>query len=89
MADTADLYTLIQEAVSRIINASKLTEPTVGTVVSTSPLNVKITDKITLPKGNLILVKGLNLEVGDSVLIIRAAGGQKYYVIGEVGHDTA
>lgn len=84
MADTADLYTIIQGAVSRFITASKLTEPTVGTVVSTNPLNVKITDKITLPKGNLILVKGLNLEVGDSVLIIRAAGGQKYYVIGEV-----
>lgn len=84
MADTADLYTIVQEAVSRIINASKLTEPTVGNVVSTNPLSVKITDKITLPRGNLILVKGLNLEVGDSVLIIRAAGGQKYYVIGEV-----
>lgn len=84
MADTADLYTIIQEAVSRIINASKLTEPTVGNVVSTSPLSVKITDKITLQRNNLILVKGINLEVGDSVLIIRAAGGQKYYVIGEV-----
>ena len=80
----AELTELIKMAAMNTINASKLTEPVVGTVTDENPLTISLDSKAVLSGGSLILMKGLDLETGDKVLLIRASGGQKFYVIGEV-----
>lgn len=80
----ADLVDALRMSAARTISASMLTEPIVGVVTKEEPLAISIDTKISLSGGKLILMKGLELEVNDKVLLIRASGGQKYYVIGEV-----
>lgn len=80
----ADLVDALRMSAARTIDASMLTEPIVGVVTKEEPLTISIDTKISLSGGKLILMKGLDLEVNDKVLLIRASGGQKYYVIGEV-----
>lgn len=80
----AGLAELLMLAATNTINASKLTEPVVGTVTGENPLTINLDSKAVLSGGSLILMKGLDLETGDKVLLIRASGGQKFYVIGEV-----
>lgn len=80
----AELTELIKMAAMNTVNASKPTEPIVGIVTGDNPLTINIDSKIPLSGDKLILMKGLNLETGDKVLLIRASGGQKFYVIGEV-----
>ena len=80
----ADLVDALRMSAARTIDASMLTEPIVGVVTKEEPLAISIDTNISLSGGKLILMKGLDLEVNDKVLLIRASGGQKYYVIGEV-----
>lgn len=75
---------LLKATAMNTIEASKLTEPIVGTVTGENPLTISIGSKMALSGSKLILMKGLGLEKGDKVLIIRASGGQKFYVMGEV-----
>lgn len=79
-----ELAELMKMAAMNTVKASKLTEPIVGTVTNENPLTISLDSKVILSGGSLILMKGLDLETDDKVLIIRASGGQKYYVIGEV-----
>lgn len=126
---------LMKKAAVEAVEASNPSAPMEGTVVSVSPLKIKIDQKKTLTKEFLILteaVKDYEIEVavdwltedakhthtirdtytgggsasenthnhavkgkkimkvhsklkkGDKVLLIRAAGGQRYYVIGRI-----
>lgn len=54
-----------------------------GTVVSLSPLEVSVEQRLTLGEKQLFTGKRLAGELcqGDSVLLLRAQGGQKYYVL--------
>lgn len=80
----AELNEVIQIIANNTIAAGKPAEPLIGTVQETNPLSIKISDKLLLPRGNITLIKGTNLEKGDRVLLIRASGGQQFFVIGEV-----
>lgn len=54
-----------------------------GEVLSVDPLEIKIDQKLTLVSAQLVLsatVSG-NLNVGDSVIMIRQSGGQQFFVI--------
>lgn len=79
-----ELSEVLQLTALNAMKGSKPTEPFVGEITSVNPLSIKVSDKLTLSRSYLILAKGLYLEEGDSVLCIRASGGQKYYVICEV-----
>lgn len=83
----AGIYEVIQQITANTLNAAKLSNVYVGTVTEDDPLEITISDSLTLPRGNLVLSKGLNLEEDDRVIMIRAEGGQKYYVICEVESD--
>lgn len=79
-----ELHEALQLTTLKAMEGSKPTEPFVGKITSVSPLYVKVNNKITVGRKSLIMAKGLDLEVGDKVLCIRAPGGQKFYVICEV-----
>ncbi len=79
-----ELHEALQLTTLKAMEGSKPTEPFVGEITSVSPLRVKVSDKLTVGRNSLIMAKGLDLEVGDKVLCIRAPGGQKYYAICEV-----
>ncbi len=56
-----------------------------GAVVSVAPLKIKLEQKLTLEKANLILTQSIPaLSVNDKVVLIRMQGGQKYLIIDRV-----
>jgi hypothetical protein len=66
-----------------VIEAWEATMPVVvlhGTVTSTSPVQVKIGENLTLDSSFLV-VNG-TVENGEDVIVIRIQGGQKYVVVG-------
>ncbi len=76
---------VLRKCIYNTLEASEPCKPCEGTIIATSPLTVKVTDKISVSAGsNLVILKGLDLEIGDKVLLIKAPKGQKYYLIGEI-----
>lgn len=81
--------------------ASKPTDVVFGKVVSESPLQIKVDQKLTLGSAQLILSRNVtkhtvkiddteqiihnNLVVGEKVIMMQASGGQKYVVIDRIG----
>lgn len=85
-----ELHEALQLTTLKAMEESKPTEPFVGEIAALSPLRIKVNDKLAIGRKSLIMAKGLDLELGDKVLCIRAPGGQKFYVICEVEkNDTA
>lgn len=76
---------ILKNYIYNALEASKLCEPCEGTITAINPVTVKVTDKINLSVGNnLAILKGLDLDIDDKVLLIKAPKGQKYYLIGEL-----
>lgn len=68
----------IKTIVGNYLNNAKLTEITIGTVVSNG---IKVSDKLTIP---MELVTGnlkRNLTIGRKVRLLRNHGGQEYYIL--------
>lgn len=59
MYDTNDLLKVIKQAAVNAVNASKPVNIVFGTVISTSPLQIQIEQKLTLGKEQLIVAKHL------------------------------
>ncbi len=76
---------ILKKYIYNALEASKPCEPCEGIITAKNPVTVKVTDKINLSAGNnLAILKGLDLDIGDKVLLIKAPKGQKYYLIGEL-----
>ncbi|WP_328802033.1 DUF2577 domain-containing protein [Paenibacillus sp. LX16] len=58
-----------------------------GTVTTADPLSILIDQKLPLPKEALVLLKGASFKAGDSVVLLRAQGGNQYIVLGEVDSE--
>ena len=56
---------------------------TTGTIISASPLRVRISDKITAQYPNLYYAAGLIFEVGDRVIVIASTDNQRFYIVGK------
>lgn len=59
-----------------------------GKIITVSPLSLSLGDEIILDNEDLVIssrVHELYLKVGDSLMLIPTANGQKYYVIDKVG----
>lgn len=54
-----------------------------GTVVSIEPLRIRITEKITLERVNLIKLKS-DYMLNSTVVLNRCQGGDKYVILGEL-----
>lgn len=66
---------------------SKPCDALTGTIVSASPLKVRINQKTTLTSDFVGIIETANnasLSKGDKVLMLRQSGGQKYYIIDKV-----
>lgn len=111
-----DLLQIIKKAAVEAVEASKPTVPVEGTVVSASPLKIKVDQMQILESEFLVLTEAVKkhtakvtvdwdtatsnshshslsgkkdmtvhgLEVGDRVVMLRSAGGQKFYVLGVI-----
>ena len=71
------------------VNANESKRPVnvcFGGVVSTSPIKVSIDQKLTLGAKQLVLTQTIanTLQTGDTVVLIRMQGGQRYVVIDKV-----
>lgn len=82
------LIALIKQTALDAVDARKPTELRYGTITSVNPLKVQITNSFTLPSSLLVVPKRLKkddpLIVGDKVALIRAIGGQSYYIIDKI-----
>lgn len=79
-----ELSELIKMAAMQSYEASKPITLIEGEIAEVDPITIKFGEKLRLKKPNIVLAKGLDLEVGDKVLALRAEGGQRYYIICEV-----
>lgn len=95
---------IIKQAAIDAVNSTQPVQIMFGSVINVSPLEIQITPKLTLKKGNLVLsgavakksfdvtVNGSkatvtydnSLKKGDSVILARIQGGNKYLVVEKV-----
>lgn len=93
-----DLLQLIKQAAMEAYYASKPADIINGKVVSSSPLKIKISEKLILPDTCFTLARQVttytdnqgtridnSLKNGDLVLLFRLAGGQHFIVLDKVG----
>lgn len=103
-----DLIAIIKQAAIDAVNANKPTDIVEGTVISSSPLKIQVSQMQTLESDFLIIADSLTdkqidvtvnwqyetgkkkmtihnaLKKGDKVIMIRAQGGQSFYVVGRL-----
>lgn len=96
----SNIVQLIKQIAVEAVKAAKPCDYTIGTVINTSPLKIKISQTLTLDEDFLDLSRNVTnfetkingqittveneLKVGEKVLMIRKSGGQKYAVIDRV-----
>lgn len=84
----SNLVQLIKQIAFEAVEAAKPCDYTIGTVINTSPLKIKVSQTMELEEYFLDLTKNVTeenaLKKGDKVLMLRKAGGQKYAVIDRV-----
>ena len=86
MPDTGDLLTLIKKSAVEAVEAAKPAAVVNGTVLGTSPLKIRLNQKLVLTGQQLVLLKGAaKLKKGDVCLLLRQQGGQVYVVLGVMG----
>ena len=86
------LIDVMKRAALDVNSNMKPTDLRYGTVVSISPLKVRITNNVTIPSSMLIVPKrltknaqnGVPLAVGDKVALLRQQGGQYYFILDQI-----
>lgn len=68
------------------VQASKPSDLVFGKIMSTDPLKISVDQKLTLSDEFVFTTYAYSLimQVNDSVVMIRAQGGQKYLIIDKV-----
>ncbi|MDI9469039.1 MAG: DUF2577 domain-containing protein [Bacillota bacterium] len=79
-----DLAQLIKKIALDAVEASAPANVLFGTVTATSPLTVRISARLIIRRPALKSLEGLELQTGDSVAVLRAAGGQVWLVLGRI-----
>jgi len=86
----------IKRIVKGYLEAQQATDILFGTVSKDSPLEINVNQKFILPEAFLVVPEHMTryeidaklirrgLEVGDKVILIRAAGGGQYVVMGRI-----
>jgi len=84
---SSNLVQLIKRIALEAVEAAKPCDYRIGTVVSTDPLKIKVSQNVELEDEFLHFVQGVpqdTLLTGDRVFMIRKAGGQEYTIIDKV-----
>ena len=87
MPDYNSLLNVMKQAGSNATDAKNPVNVCFGKVINTSPVKILVEQKITLGNAQLVLTKRVvedALQNGDSVVLLRVQGGQKYVVIDKV-----
>lgn len=68
------------------VQASKPSDLVFGKIISTNPIRVTIDQKLTLSEEFVFITYAYSqiMQVNDSVVMLRAQGGQKYLIIDKV-----
>lgn len=88
MADYHELLKTMKTIAIEAIEAKKPVILQFGTVLSSSPLQVQIDQKLILSKMQLVATDTVitnGLSENDSVVLIRMQGGQKYLILDKIG----
>lgn len=84
MAESA--VDLVKRAAVEAVQAKKPLELRFGSVAGSSPLSVKVEEKLTLTSEFLLVPQRLSdLEPGDFVALLRMQGGGRYLVLDRLG----
>lgn len=84
----SEIYNLIKQICACERQASYLVEICYGTVVSVSPLKIKLNQKQILNKNFFIAgekTASYKFETGDKLILFRVQGGQKYLIFDKKG----
>lgn len=81
------LIDLIKNVAVKAVEATNPVHVLFGTVVSESPLEVQIHQKLKLTEEFLVITERVtqaNLKRGDKVVLLRVQGGQQFVVLDKV-----
>lgn len=97
MPDAIELVKTIKRAALDAVEASKPVQVCFGKVISVSPLEILVEQKLLLGERQLVLCRNVcdmgkpqvtihnGLVVGDEVILLRQQGGQKYVAVDRIG----
>lgn len=83
-----DLVSMIKQIAAGVFEAKKPVEVCFGTVQSRSPFKIRIDQEKNLGKEYFIVRSGVTVqsfEVGDTLILLRAQGGQQYLILDRKG----
>lgn len=74
---------MMKQAAIEAVEAANPVRIQRGSVVETSPLKIKVSQKISLTKEQIVTCRGIGpVEAGDTVILLQQQGGQEYIVLG-------
>lgn len=82
----SSLYTAIKEIALDILDTTSFCDMKIGKIEKLSPLEIKITDRITLKASQVVFTnfpKYDELKVGESLVMLRVLNGQQYIALGK------
>lgn len=82
--ETQTITNTLRKLILETVENTKPTAIFFGTITKSSPLEIQIDAKLTIPTANLVLTETARmkkLKVGDEMIIIRKHSGQKFVVI--------
>jgi hypothetical protein len=79
-----DIAALIKLAALDAVEADKPVAVMLGRVIADSPAVIEIEQKLRLSGGLLMLLRGAELETGDTAVLLRVQGGQSFIVLGRL-----
>lgn len=79
-----DLLQTIKKAAVEAVEQTKPCTVLFGQVVSDAPLTVLVAPKLSLGVGQMTMLAGITLEVGDRVVLLSLKGGGRYVLFGKV-----
>lgn len=88
LPDAVEFVKVIKKTSVEAVEATKPVNVFFGRVVSVSPLEINVEQKLILGRLQLIVAERLitePLKKNDEVILIRQQGGQKYVVIDRIG----
>ena len=80
------LVELIKQISQGVLEGSKPMMVCFGTVVSLSPLQVRLSQKLVLGEDFFIIPQGMApFEMGETLILLQDHGGQQYLMMGRKG----
>ena len=76
------LSNTIKQLAKQTVDAAVPMSIMFGEVTAVSPLVILVDTRFTISGTAIVLPRGITLEAGDKVILLRNAGGQQFIVMG-------